>query len=74
VVVRSRVTVSRDDATMIDLGAPGSGIWSTVSTQVRRKAPSPWATPATTASCSATPTTSLNDRVVSDGRLNVSGF
>lgn len=97
-------------ATTIDIGAPGSGIWSTVPTQSRRNAPitSGYAsyngtsmatphvagavalfagtrglTPRTAADAaaikaailnSATPTTSLNGRVLSNGRLNVSGF
>ena len=97
-------------ATTIDIGAPGSGIWSTVPTQARRNAPitsgyasyngTSMATPHVAGAValyagtrgltprnaadaaaikaaimnSATPTTSLNGRVVSNGRLNVSGF
>jgi subtilisin family serine protease len=92
-------------ATTIDIGAPGSGIWSTVPTQARRNGPitsgyasyngtsmatphvagavalyaarNPGASAAqikTAIMNSATPTTSLTGRVVSNGRLNVSGF
>lgn len=92
-------------ATTIDIGAPGSGIWSTVPTQARRNGPitsgyasyngtsmatphvagavalyaarNPGASAAqikTAIMNSATATPSLNGRVVSNGRLNVSGF
>jgi subtilisin family serine protease len=92
-------------ATTVDIGAPGSGIWSTVPVQARKNAPitsgyasyngTSMATPHVAGAAalyaarnptanaaaikaaimgSATPTPSLNGRVVSNGRLNVSGF
>jgi subtilisin family serine protease len=94
-------------ATTVDIGAPGSGVWSTVpvNTGTRRrpvissgyasysgtsmatphvsgaaamyKALNPGATAAQVKAAilsSATPTLSLNGRVATNGRLNVSGF
>jgi len=92
-------------STTIDIGAPGSGIWSTVPVQVRKNQPvtsgyasyngTSMATPHVSGAAalyaahhpgasaaaikaailnSAVPTPSLNGKVVSNGRLNVSGF
>ncbi len=90
-------------STTIDIGAPGSGIWSTVPVSSKGKIASGYASysgtsmatphvsgaaalyaayhPGSTASqikaaimTSAVPTASLNGKVVSNGRLNVSGF
>jgi len=87
-------------STTIDIGAPGSGIWSTVPSKSGRSsyasyngtsmatphvsgaaalyaARNPGATAAQIKAAimnSATPTSSLNGKVVSNGRLNVSGF
>jgi subtilisin family serine protease len=87
-------------ATTVDIGAPGSGIWSTVPTSsggsgyssmsgtsmaaphvsgavALYKARNPSATAAQIKAAilnSATPTSSLSGRVVTGGRLNVSGF
>ena len=90
-------------ATTVDIGAPGSGIWSTVPKRVSGKVVSSYASyngtsmatphvtgaaalykssfPAATAAdvkaaimAAAVPTPSLSGKVVSNGRLNVSGF
>jgi subtilisin family serine protease len=87
-------------ATTVDIGAPGSGIWSTVPTSsggsgyssmsgtsmatphvtgavALYKARNPSATASQIKAAilnSATPTSSLSGRVVTGGRLNVSGF
>jgi subtilisin family serine protease len=95
---------SQYGATTVDIGAPGSGIWSTVPVQARRgpvtsgyasysgtsmatphvagavalyKSINPTATAAQIKAAimsSATPTASLSGKVLSNGRLNVSGF
>jgi subtilisin family serine protease len=90
-------------ATTVDIGAPGSAIWSTVPASSKGKVISSYASysgtsmatphvsgaaalyaayhPGSSAAAiksaimsSAVPTTSLNGKVVSNGRLNVSGF
>jgi subtilisin family serine protease len=90
-------------ATTIDIGAPGSGIWSTIPASSRGKIVSSYksysgtsmATPHVSGAAAlyaayhsgasaatiknaimsgAVPTASLNGKVVSNGRLNVSGF
>ena len=92
-------------STTVDIGAPGSGIWSSVPVQARKNQPvtsgyasyngTSMATPHVTGAAalyaarhpgstaadikaailnSAVPTPSLNGRVVSNGRLNVSGY
>jgi len=94
---------SQYGATTVDIGAPGSGIWSTVPKRVKGKLASGYASyngtsmaaphvsgaaalykssfPAATAAdvkaaimAAAVPTPSLSGKVVSNGRLNVSGF
>ena len=92
-------------SSVIDIGAPGSGIWSTVPVQIRKNQPvtsgyasyngTSMATPHVTGAAalyaahnpsasaatikaailgSAVPTPSLNGKVLSNGRLNASGF
>ena len=92
-------------SSVIDIGAPGSGIWSTVPVQTRKNQPvtsgyasyngTSMATPHVTGAAalyaahnpsasaatikaailgSAVPTPSLNGKVLSNGRLNASGF
>ncbi len=94
---------SQYGANTVDIGAPGSGIWSTVPVRSGKSVASGYAsyngtsmaTPHVTGAAalyisinpsakaaqiksailsSATPTSSLNGRVLSNGRLNVSGF
>ena len=91
---------SQYGATTVDIGAPGSGIWSTVPSRSGRSSYASYngtsmATPHVTGAValykarnpsvkaldikseilrSATPTPSLGGKVLSNGRLNVSGF
>ncbi|MGH8077705.1 MAG: S8 family serine peptidase, partial [Lysobacter sp.] len=94
---------SQYGATTVDIGAPGSGIWSTVPKKVKGKVVAGYAsysgtsmaTPHVTGAAAlyksshsgataadvkaailaaAVPTPSLSGKVVSNGRLNVSGF
>ena len=94
---------SQYGANTVDIGAPGSGIWSTVPVSQKRSVASGYASysgtsmatphvagaaalyaarnPGATAAQiktaimnSATPTTSLSGKVLSNGRLNISGF